>query len=686
MLKAQLGTLAIALGLAASIGGIGVVGVGLRRGDSRLVGGGRHAVWYVLGAAVVSAAAMEWALLSNDFSLAYVAENGSLSTPLLYKVASLWGALEGSILLWALVLGAYQVAMVRRFRNRTTDPLFGWALLTVLVVSTFFFGLMVGPANPFRLVEGAVPLDGPGPNPLLQNHPLMAFHPPILYIGYVGFTIPFAFAVGALVTGRLGEGWLAETRRATLVAFGALTAGIVLGGWWSYEVLGWGGYWAWDPVENASLLPWLTATAYLHSVLVQERRGMLRVWNLSLVTATFALTIFGTFLTRSGAINSVHAFSRSSIGPLLLGFFTVIVIVSVALIFWRGEQLRSPGRIDSPLSREGAFLANNLLFAGFALIVLIGTTFPLLAEVYDDRQISVGEPYFDSMLGPLGFLLLFLMAVAPALPWRAASGEVLHHRLVVPALMGSVAMVGAAGLGMRGLSAVASVGLAAFALAGIARSFVAGVRGRRRHARESLVRALAEVVASNRRLYGGLIVHAGVVVFAIAFAMSSSFSADTEAALRRGESVRLRGYEVSYVGDKTETSGRKRTVSVELEIRRGGRVLGRYEPELSMFPGATQAVGKPSVRNGVLEDVYLTMISAPRDGRVVIGVMVNPLVVWLWIGAGVMVAGTAVAAWPARRRSARLPEAEEAAVAGTGGAEPVPATVASVIGTGGFER
>ena len=686
MLKAQLGTVAIAVGIAASIAGIAVVGAGLRRGDNRLVRGGRHAVWYVLGAGVLGAAVMEWALLTNDFSLEYVANNGSISTPLLYKVASLWGALEGSILLWALVLGAYQVAMVRRFRDRVGDPMFGWALLTVLVVSAFFFGLMLGPANPFRLVEGAVPLDGPGPNPLLQNHPLMAFHPPILYIGYVGFTIPFAFAIGALVTGRLGEGWLAETRRATLVAFGALTAGIVLGGWWSYEVLGWGGYWAWDPVENASLLPWLTATAYLHSVLVQERRGMLRVWNLSLVTATFALTIFGTFLTRSGAINSVHAFSRSSIGPLLLGFFIVITVVSVGLIAWRGEQLRSPGRIDSPLSREGAFLANNLLFAGFALVVLIGTVFPLLAEVYDDRQISVGEPYFDSMTRPLGFLLLFLMAVAPALPWRAANGDVLHHRLVVPALMGGALMVAVVGLGMRGLAAVGSAGLAAFALAGIARSFITGVRARRRHAPESLARAFGEVVAGNRRLYGGLIVHAGVVVFAVAFAMSSSFSADTEAGLRRGESVRLRGYEISYVGDRTERTGRKTTVSVELEIRRGGRVLGRYEPELAMFPGATQAIGKPSVRNGALEDVYLTMISAPRDGRAVIGVLVNPLVVWLWIGAGVMVAGTAVAAWPGGRRRRRLPEEATVLTAGEETAERAGSAALTVAGVSSLER
>ena len=650
MLKAQLGTLAVSMGFAAALGGIAALAVGLHRRDRRLLRLGRHAAFYVFGAGVAAAAVMEWALVSHDFALRYVADNGSRATPLLYTVASLWGALEGSILLWALVLGGYLAMMVRRFRGRTDDPLFGWALLTGLAVAAFFFALMLGPANPFRLVAGAVPADGRGPNPLLQNHPLMAFHPPILYLGYVGFTVPFALAVGALVTGRLGEGWLAEARRATLLAFACLTAGIVLGGWWSYEVLGWGGYWAWDPVENASLLPWLTATAYLHSVLVQERRGMLRVWNLSLVAATFALTIFGTFLTRSGVVNSVHAFSQSTIGPALLGFFAVICLVSVGLIGWRAERLRGPGRIDSPVSREAAFLANNLLFGAFALVVLVGTVFPLLAEVYDGRQLSVGEPYFDSMTRPIGFLLLFLMALAPALPWRAAGGELLHRRLVVPAWMAAGAMLAAAALGMRGLAPLGALGLGVFALAGIVRSFAVGLAGRRRATGERLPRALVAMMGANSRLYGGLVVHAGVVVFAVAFAFSSSFAVEREAVLGRGESMSLQGYTVTYLGDDTTRSSRKTTVSVDLGVARGGRSLGTYAPALSTFAGSRQAIGTPSVRTGLREDLYLTLIAAPDDGSVVVGVRVNPTVVWLWIGAAVMVAGTAIAAWPSRRR------------------------------------
>ncbi len=330
---------------------------------------------------MVAFVVMERALITRDFTVLFVAENGSSRTPALYNFATLWSALEGSILLWALILNGYVVATVVKFRSRADDPLFGWALVTMFVVVLVLLRPdgRAGQPVPKRF-EPPIGFDGPGPNPLLQNHPLMAFHPPMLYLGYVGFTVPFAFAIVALVTGRVGEGWLVATRRWTLFAWGFLTIGIVLGAWWSYEVLGWGGYWAWDPVENASFLPWLTGTAYLHSVMVQERRGMLRVWNLSLLCATFALTILGTFLTRSGVLDSVHAFSDSGIGPMLLGFFGLIVLVTVGLIGWRGDRLRSPGRIDSPLSREGAFLANNVVFAAFAFVVLLGTVFPLIVE------------------------------------------------------------------------------------------------------------------------------------------------------------------------------------------------------------------------------------------------------------------------------------------------------------------
>ena len=654
-MKSALGYGAVTVGFFAALFGVLTLAVGLRRRDPRLLLSGRRFVAMVLAAAVVAALVMEWALLTHDFSIEYVAENHSRATPLLFTIASMWGALEGSILLWALVLAGYLAVTVRRFRDRAEDHLVAWATLTGLVVAVFFFGLMLGPANPFKALSGVVPPDGRGPNPILQNHPLVAVHPPMLYLGYVGFTIPFSFAIAALVTGRLGEGWLLETRRAALVAWGFLTTGIVLGAWWSYEVLGWGGYWAWDPVENASLIPWLTATAYLHSVVVQERRGMLRVWNLSLVLATFCLTILGTFLTRSGVVNSVHSFTQSPIGPLLLGFLVAVAAVGVGLIAWRGDRLRAPGRIDSAVSREGAFLANNLLFAGFAFVVLLGTVFPLVAEALRGRQLSVGEPYFDRMTLPIGLALLFLMAAAPALPWRAASGEVLRRRLGVPAWVGGATMATAAVLGARGVAQLAVFGLGAFALAGVARSFALGVAARRRTSGERWPAAVASTVAGNRRLYGGLVVHAGVVLVAVALAASSGYAVKREVRLARGERTTVAGHRLTFLGTTERQTGQKRTLWARVRVERGGEVLGVYEPALSIFPNRVEAIGTPSVRTGPLRDVYLTLVSSPdQSGRVTLGVLVNPLVVWLWIGGGVMAAGTVVAVWPGGRRR-RLP-------------------------------
>jgi cytochrome c-type biogenesis protein CcmF len=645
--SAVAGAAAVALGLAAAVLGIATLALGLRRGDPRLLRGGQRYVWLVLAGAVLAAGAMQVALITHDFSLRYVAQNGSRSTPLLFTVTGMWSALEGSILLWSLVLAGYLAVMARRFRDRADDPLVAWATLVGLAVAAFFFALMAGPANPFRLVSGAAPLDGPGPNPLLQNHPLVAFHPPMLYLGYVGFTIPFAFALAALITGRLGEGWLVETRRWTLFAWGFLTVGIVLGAWWSYEVLGWGGYWAWDPVENASFLPWLTATAYLHSVMVQERRGMLRVWNLSLLMATFSLTILGTFLTRSGVLESVHAFTESAIGPSILAFFGLVVAVSIGLIGWRGDRLRSPGAIDSPASREGAFLANNVAFAAFAFVVLLGTVFPLVAEAVNGDRLSVGAPYFNRMTAPIGLSLLFLMAVAPVLPWRKASGEVLHRRLVWPAWTATAVVVACVLAGIRGLGALTAFGLGSFAAATAIRHLAISTRAARRQGSPAW-RALLG------RSNGGMVVHVGVVVIAVAFAASSSFAESRQFRLSPGQTAHLSGHAVTYLGTRTVSHPNKTSSQARVRVD-GGKV---YAPGLNQFPFATQAIGSPSVKSGPLEDIYLTLVSAPEPGSdtAVVGVRVQPLIAWLWIGGGIMAFGTVLAAWPGGRRRRRRPE------------------------------
>ena len=639
-MNAALGIGGVVLGLVACAGGIVTILLGLTGRRPHLLRSGATYAFMALAGSVLAVIAMERGLITRDFSLKFVADNGSRATPALYNVATMWSALEGSILLWSVVLSGYTVAVVLKFRKRLDDQLVAWALLTMLVVGLFFFALMLGPANPFRTVANP-PIDGPGPNPLLQNHPLMAFHPPILYLGYVGFTVPFAFAIAALVTGRVGEGWLVETRRWTMFAWMFLTVGIVLGAWWSHEVLGWGGYWAWDPVENASFLPWLTGTAYLHSVMVQERRGMLRVWNLSLLCATFALTIFGTFLTRSGVLDSVHSFTESSIGPWILSFFGLIVAVTIGLIIWRGDRLRSPGRIDSPVSREGAFLFNNILFGVFAFVVLLGTVFPLLSEALNGERVTVGVPYFNRMTMPIGLCLLFLMAMAPVLPWRKASTETLRTRLYWPAWAGASAIVVSLLLGARGLAPVLAFGLAGFAGGAAVRQLVIATR---RQGWRGLV----------GRTNGGMVVHIGVLMIAVAFAASNSYQHQREVRLCERatatcpSTATVGGHTVTYVGSSTETNSSHTAIKAAFAID-GGKA---YSPQIQQFPNSQQAIGKPSVKNTPTVSILLALLDAPSGNGVVrVRVIVQPLIVWLWNGAALMAIGSVLAVFPGKRRN-----------------------------------
>ena len=665
-MKAQLGYAMLAIGTAASVLGVATLGAGIQLQRPALLRLARRYVLVVLAAAVGAFVVMEWAMFSHDFSLAYVAENVARATPGLYTFTAAWGALEGSILLWALALSAYVGFSTWRFRDRAEDPIVAWATLIQLVVLGFFFLLMLFPANPFRVLHGVIPTDGQGPNPLLQNNPLVVIHPPILYAGYVGFTIPFSFAVAALITGRFGEGWLADVRRTTLVAFGFLTVGIILGAFWSYAVLGWGGYWGWDPVENASLLPWLTAVAFIHSVMVQERRGMLRVWNLSLVISTFCLTILGTFLTRSGVLNSVHAFSTSSIGPWLLTFLGLSAALGVGLIAWRGDALRAPGRIDSPMSREAAFLLNNLLFAAFALVVLTGTVFPLLVQAIQNKQITVGEPYFVKMGVPIGLVLLFLMAIGPALPWRAASAETLRNRLLIPAWIGGLTLLACVIGGAKGIADVIGFALGAFVLASIGRSVVVGIRARRRATRESLPAASLHMVRGNPRLYGGLLVHAGVVVLAMALTTTSGYTTKREVQLKPGHSATVRGFTVTYLRSRTVDSDQKRTIEATVRVTRGSSTVGTFRPAISSYPNFPDGIGTPAIHSDPWHDVYLTLISAPTSGNaggaVTIGIQVGTFVMWLWIGGVIMALGILLALTPTRRRKplvARPPAADD---------------------------
>lgn len=630
-MTAQIGSAALALGFAAAVIGAAASAAGAVRGDRRLVGFGRLAAVALLPAAAVAAGALTWALLAHDFSIAYVANNGSRDTPTFYTAISLWARLEGSLLLWILVLAGF-IAAAAAVAPRRAPDLYPVAQAVLLAIAAFFLWLATGPADPFVRIF-PVPVDGAGPNPLLQNHPLMAIHPPLLYVGLVGFSVPFAFAIAALVRRRLDDRWIRVTRTATLVAWAFLAFGIVIGGAWSYAVLGWGGYYAWDPVENASLLPWLTATALIHSVMVQERRDMLRLWNLVLVVATFLLTILTTFLTRSGVLSSVHAFAEGVVGPALLAFIGVTLAASVALLVWRGERLRGAGELDAPVCRESAFLLNNLLLVGLTLTVLIGTLFPLIAEAIDGSRLSVGEPYFNATAVPIMLVLLFVMGVGPALPWRKASAAVIRRRLTGPAAAAVAVAAVAALAGLRRPEAVLAILLGGFVAAGVVADL----------ARLARKRALLAVP----RRFGGQVAHLGVALMAVGIAVSSTYQVERQATLRQGEALRIDGTTVWFERLRTFDEPRRRVMRAELLLADGRRL----RPALNTYRNASDATASPGIRTGVLTDLYAVLVEGARDGSVAtIRVYANPLVSWIWAGGALLLAGAAIALVPPRRR------------------------------------
>ena len=645
-----LGPMLLAAGFGVSLVATGLWAVSSRRPN--LTAAARLLTWLTLVAAVGVVALMEWALLSHDFSVRYVAENSALEVPTYYRVISLWAALEGSLFLWLLVLAGFAVVMMHRVPARARD-LHPAAMATLMSVALFFFGLALVADDAFARVS-PVPENGPGPNPLLQDHPLMGVHPPLLYVGYVGLTVPFAYAVAALVTGETGREWLAATRVWLLLAWTSLTTGILLGAWWSYEVLGWGGYWAWDPVENASILPWFTATALIHSVMVQQRRSILRAWNLSLAASTFVLVLIGTFITRSGVIASVHAFTQSPLGPVLLGYIAFVLLAVTGLLVWRSGRLGTGERIESVASREAGFLVNNVLFVALAVTVLFGTTFPLLVEALTGDRVSVGAPYFNRMAVPLALVVVLLMGVGPMLPWGRDAETADFGRLRLPFVIGLTVV---AGLGLAGLPhplTLVTFGVAAFALSAVVGEVVRGVRATKRDD-DAWTTAAGRAVAGNRRRYGGLLTHAGVVIVAIAIAGSSSYSVSEERSLAVGETLEVGGYTVTLAGVDRDRTPRFMEVAARTELARGDADLGTREPSLRFYPTMSEAIGRPSVRTGLTEDVYLTVSAASADASgAVVRLTVTPMMLWLWLGGGVMIAGALLAMWPRRRGAPRV--------------------------------
>lgn len=650
---------ALWISLAVSIFGMLAVPLGVRRGRREWVQLAYGAVYANFILVSVATACMLLALVTHDFSISYVAQQGSRATPLFFTVISLWGALEGSILFWAWVLALYGVLVVRLNRNRPGE-IIPYAGATMLAVSLFFGILLVGPANPFLPVF-PVPLDGPGPNPLLQNHILMAVHPPLLYLGFVGMTVPFAFAVGAMLSGGVfNDEWTHLSRRWMLVSWSFLAAAIIAGMWWSYEVLGWGGYWAWDPVENASLLPWLTATAYLHSVIVQQRRGMLRLWNLNLVVGTFVLTILGTFLTRSGILSSVHAFTTGTIGYYFLGFVAVVLLAALVMVAGNSERLRTVGHFDSAASRETVFLLNNLFLTALTFTVLVGTLYPLVAEAIRGVKVSVGEPFFNRMSVPLVLALLFLMGVGPALPWRSASIAEMRAKLLPPfvgafalALVALIAKVGS-------VAAVLAFAFVGYAATANLREYWIGMKARRRSHSEGWGAALLNLVNGNRGRYGGYIAHIGIFVAALGVAASASLRTEKEATLAPGETMVLAGNTVRLREVWAREEPQRFVVGATVEVIRNDAVVGTLDPRMNFYTSSEQPVPTPAVRSSFTGDLYLNLMAFDEGGaNATIKVIIEPLVPWIWGGGGILIIGALIAATPRRRRrAAYAPEPE----------------------------
>src|SRR5215218_6175913 len=602
----------------------------------------RNALFASFGATLVASIVLATALLRHDFSFSYVAAHTNRTLPTAYALSSFWGGQEGSLLLWLLVLTGFGTLAVALNRRLLRD-LVAWVVPVLGGIATFFAFVLVVVASPFD--TQTAPLDGAGLTPSLQN-PYMVAHPPMLYLGYVGLSIPFAFAAGALLSGRTDERWIVATRRWTLAAWMFLGFGQLLGSHWAYVEVGWGGYYAWDPVENAALMPWLAATAFLHSVMIQERKGMLKIWNMALVALAFELSIFGTFLTRSGVVNSIHSFAQSSIGTWFLGFVVVSSLFAVTIILWRLPLLRARTRLESPLSPEATFLYNNLLLVALCLTILWGVLFPIVTELVKGETRTMGRPYYDFFLRSFGLPLLLLMGIGPLIAWRRTSARALLRTLRWPlgaAIAAGVVLV-AAGAGSSRAGLIAYT-FSAFVLASIVVELVRGTRA---------TGSLWELIGRNRRRYGGYVVHAAIVLLAIGVAGSSAYGTSRERKLSPGESMSVAGYTLTYRKLDSTRSANASEVRAVLDV--SGRTSGSLRSGVNRYPAEQQSSREVGIRTNWLraEDLYVITDQIDRNGDVHLKVLVKPLVNLIWLAGFVFVVGSVVALWPDAREQRRL--------------------------------
>ena len=646
----NVGSLAILLAFCVAVYAVLASAVGKLRNKPFLVVSGERAVFAVWALVTLASGILVSRLLASDFRFAYVAEHSNRAMPLLYKYASWWGGQEGSLLLWSWLLSTYALVVVITNRRKHRD-IMPWVVAIIGTVQTFFLILNNFVANAFQMLSvdkliTSVP-DGNGLSPLLQ-YPAMAIHPPMLYLGYVGFTIPFAFAIASLITKQKGDAWIHTTRRWTLVTWLFQSCGVMLGAAWAYHVLGWGGYWGWDPVENASLLPWLSGTAFLHSVMMQEKKGMMKVWNIVLVSATFFLCILGTFLTRSGIVQSVHAFARSDIGKYFVTFIAIGVAATVWLILDRLEYLKSESELESVISRESSFLFNNLILLASCFAVLWGTLFPVISEAVSGGQISLDADWYNRLMVPIGLFLLLLTGVGPLFAWRRTSVDSLRRNFQYPGLAAVILAIALIAAGMRNFYAIVSFGFCLFVLLTVLAEFYKGARAIAAKSSMNLVRATVELTHRNTRRYGGYLVHMGIVLMFIGFTGHAFNQADVKE-LNTGDSMRVGAYDLKMIdlqmGDNENYSWHRATMLVS----KNGETLGTLQPEKRFYKASRQGTSEVGIRQRPNEDLYLNFGGMSDDNkRAVIQAYVFPLVSWIWIGGLVLIGGTFICLTPSK--------------------------------------
>jgi cytochrome c-type biogenesis protein CcmF len=647
---ATLGHSSILLAFIIALAGIVTPILAARTGDGRYLSVARGAIVGQFILVTLASSSLIYGLVTTDFSIKYVAFNTTRATPIYYRVTGLWGALEGSLLLWEWVLIIFSgiVAWIYRDRHKDTMP---WVIMIFCIVSAFFLGVVAFLSNPFETIS-PIPPDGRGLNPLLEDANMMT-HPPLLYTGFVGLTVPYAFAMAALIVGKLDDAWIVSTRRWTITAWFFLTAGNLVGAWWSYHVLGWGGYWAWDPVENAAFMPWLPATAFLHSIQVQERRRMLKVWNLSLIIVAFSLTIFGTFLTRSGILSSIHAFSSGPVGGFFLGFLAVILLASFGLVAYRADLLKEQPELDSMICRESAFLLNNIVLVSALFTIFLGTIFPLLSEAVAGVQVSVGAPYFNSVTVPLFLFLVFLMAIGPIIAWRRASWDNLKRNFLWPAPASLALGLGLFVWKVRNFLPLLGFTLLAFVAFTILYDTGLALRARKRIAGEGIFRGLITLARRNQRRYGGFVVHLGIVLIMMGIAGSMSYSIEKEATMAVNQELQVGNYRIQFDGLTGSQQPTHFRVEGAFRVFHNGVDQGILNPALKFFPTQQSPIGRAVHQSSLSEDIYLILsgFSEVDRNHATLKVLVRPLVIWMWIGGFVIALGTLVCIAPLGKRA-----------------------------------